>query len=100
SSGTPARAYGRRSPFRPPPEKPVTNREPTMRPDADERTDARPDIATAAQARAHTARERARAAREAAEQATTEYARRAHHRVADLHGELAVSHEDFARRVR
>ena len=71
-----------------------------MRPDADERTDARPDIATAAQARAHTARERARAAREAAEQATTEYARRAHHRVADLHGELAVSHEDFARRVR
>jgi hypothetical protein len=46
------------------------------------------------------ARERARAAREAAEQATTEYARRAYHRVADLHGQLALGHEDHARTLR
>ena len=71
-----------------------------MQPDTNERTDARPDIASAAQARADNARERALAARHAAEQATTEYARRCNHRVADLHGELAVSHEDFARRIR
>ena len=71
-----------------------------MQPDINERTDARPDIAKSAQARADNARERALAARQAAEQATTEYARRSNHRVADLHDELAVSHEDFARRVR
>jgi len=71
-----------------------------MQPDMNERTDARPDIASAARARADNARERALAARRAAEQATTEYARRSHHRIADLHGELAVSHEDFARRIR
>jgi hypothetical protein len=67
-----------------------------MQPDIDERTDA----ANAAQARADDARKRALAARQAAEQATTEYARRSNHRVADLHDELAVSHEDFARGIR
>ena len=71
-----------------------------MQPDINERTDARPDIASSAQARANNARERALAARQAAERATTEYARRSNHRVADLHDELAVSHEDFARRIR
>ena len=71
-----------------------------MQPDMNERTDALPDIAISAQARAANARERALAARQAAEQATTEYARRSNHRIADLHGELAVSHEDFARRIR
>jgi hypothetical protein len=45
-------------------------------------------------------RERALAARQAADRATTEYARRAHRRVAELHRELALSHEDFAHRVR
>jgi hypothetical protein len=62
--------------------------------------DARHDAANAAQTRANPARERAIAAREAAEQATTEYARRAHHRVADLHGQLALRHEDRARMLR
>ena len=71
-----------------------------MQPDMNERTDAQHDAASAAQARADNARERALAARQAAEQATTEYARRSCHRVADLHDELAVSHEDFARRIR
>jgi hypothetical protein len=71
-----------------------------MQPDINERTDARPDAANAAQARADNARKRALAARQAAEQATTEYARRSNHRVADLHDELAVSHHDFARRIR
>lgn len=71
-----------------------------MQPDMNQRTDARPGIASAAQARADNARERELAARQAAEQATTEYARRSNDRIADLHGELAVSHEDFARRIR
>jgi hypothetical protein len=71
-----------------------------MQPDTNERTDARHDAASAAQARAHNARERALAARQAAEHATTEYTRRSHHRTADLHAELTVSPEDFARRVR
>jgi hypothetical protein len=71
-----------------------------MQPDTNERTGARHDAANAAQTRANTARERALAAREAAEQATTEYTRRGHHRVADLHGQLARSHEDFARTLR
>jgi hypothetical protein len=71
-----------------------------MQPDTNERTDARHDGASAAQARADNARERALAARRAAEHATTEYTRRSHPRTADLHAELAASHEDFARRVR
>jgi hypothetical protein len=71
-----------------------------MQPDIDERTDPRPDAANAAQERSDNARKRALAARQAAEQATTEYARRSNHRVADLHDELAVSHHDFARRIR
>ena len=71
-----------------------------MQPDANDPADARHDAAGTAQARADNARERALAARQAAEHATTEYARRSHHRTADLHAELAVSHEDFARRVR
>jgi hypothetical protein len=64
-----------------------------MHSDANENT----NTAVAARRRADDARRRALAAREAAERATTEYARRAHHRVADLHTELAISHEDVAR---
>ena len=71
-----------------------------MQPDMHERTGERDDAASAAQTLADDARERARAAREAAEQATTEYARRAYHRVADLHGQLALGHEDHARTLR
>jgi hypothetical protein len=71
-----------------------------MQRDTNDAADARRDAASAARARADNARERARAARRAAEHATTGYARRSHHRTADLHAELAVSHEDFARRVR
>jgi hypothetical protein len=78
----------------------MTNREPAAPPDTNDPADARHDAVSAAQARADDARERARAARRAAEHATTEYARRSNHRTADLHAELAVSHEDFARRVR
>jgi hypothetical protein len=71
-----------------------------MKPDANERPGARDGAAGAARARAHDARERAVAARHAAEQATTEYARRAYGRSAELHDELALSHEDSARRLR
>ena len=71
-----------------------------MQPDTNDPADARHDGASAAQARADNARERALAARQAAEQATTEYARRSNHRIADLHDELAVSHVDFAHRIR
>jgi hypothetical protein len=71
-----------------------------MQPDTNERADARHYAANAAPTWANNARERALAPREPAEQATTEYARRAHHRVADLHGQLARSHEDFARTLR
>ena len=78
----------------------MTNREPATQPDINQRSDARPDAAGAAQTRADDACERALGAREAAEQATTEYARRAHRRVADLHSELALSHEDRARTLR
>ena len=67
---------------------------------ANKRGDPRHDAAGVAHLRAANARERAREAREAADQATTEYARRAHGRVAELHTELAVSHEDFARTLR
>jgi hypothetical protein len=70
-----------------------------MQPDK-ERPDARDNAAGAAQARAHDARVRALVARQAAEQATTEYARRAHNRTAELHDDLALSHEDFARTLR
>jgi hypothetical protein len=71
-----------------------------MHGDANERGERRQDAAGVAQKRAANARERALAAREAADQATTEYARRAHGRVAELHTQLAVSHEDFARTLR
>jgi hypothetical protein len=64
-----------------------------MHSDANEKT----QPAAAARRRADDARRRAVAAREAAEQATTEYARLAHHRAADLHTELATSHEHLAR---
>jgi hypothetical protein len=67
-----------------------------MQPDTNQRHDA----AGAAQTRADHARERARAARVAAERATTEYARSAHRRVADLHAALALRHEDDARALR
>jgi hypothetical protein len=70
----------------------TTNRRPDTRQDA--------AIAAAAQTRADDARQRSRAASAAAEQATTEYARRAHERVADVHAALAVSHEDHARALR
>jgi hypothetical protein len=78
----------------------MTNRESGTRGGTNERDGARDDAAGAARTRADNARERARAAREAAERATTEYGSRAHHRVADLHARLAVSHEDVARALR
>jgi hypothetical protein len=68
-----------------------------MRPDETEDTRPRSAAARAAAARAADARRRAIAAREAADQATTEYARRAHRRVADLHAQIAWSHEHAAR---
>jgi anti-sigma regulatory factor (Ser/Thr protein kinase) len=71
-------------------------REPDPHGDMSERSDA----ARAARARADDARKRARAAREAADHATTEYARRAHSRVAAVHAELALNHDDFARTLR
>lgn len=64
---------------------------------ADANEDTHPVVA--ARRRADDARRRALAARDAAEQANTEYARLAYERVADLHGELAVSHDDLARRL-
>jgi anti-sigma regulatory factor (Ser/Thr protein kinase) len=67
---------------------------------ANERGAARQNSARVARTRAVDARRRAVAARQAAEQATTGYARRAHHRAAELHSQLAVSHEDFARTLR
>jgi hypothetical protein len=71
-----------------------------MHGDANERGNPRHDASSAAWLRVANAREHALAAREAAEQATTEYARRAHCRVAELHAELALSHRDFARTLR
>jgi hypothetical protein len=68
-----------------------------MQPHTNERTDARQDAASATHTRANHARERALAAREAAEQATTAFARRTHHRVGDRYGQVARSHEHFAR---
>jgi len=50
--------------------------------------------------RAEAARRRAAEARQAAQRATTDYARHAHERVADVHAQLALSHDDFARRLR
>jgi hypothetical protein len=70
-----------------------------MHPDS-ERRDAPDHAAGVAKARAHDARKRARVSRRAAEHATTEYARRALNRSADLNDELALSHEDSARRLR
>jgi hypothetical protein len=58
------------------------------------------DSASEAETRADAARRRALAAPDAAEQATTEYARRAQERVADMHSELALSHDDHARALR
>jgi hypothetical protein len=58
------------------------------------------DAALTARARADAARRRAAIALDAAEDATTEYARRAHRRAADLQTLLARSHEDHARRLR
>ena len=68
-----------------------------MQPD---RPEAPGQAAAKAHARADDSRRRAAAARQAAEGATTEYARRAHQRVADMHTELAQSHEDSAQRLR
>ena len=71
-----------------------------MPPDTNQHGGSPTDDAGVARKRAEDARRRALAAHHAAEQATTEYARRSNHRVADLHDKLAVSHEDFARRIR
>jgi hypothetical protein len=74
-----------------------------MRPDTNQRPDTGQDAAataTAAQTRVDDARERERAARAAAEHATTEYARGAFERVADLHAALALSHDDHAKALR
>jgi hypothetical protein len=54
----------------------------------------------AAQTRAATARGRAGAARRARDSAATEYARRAHSRVADLNAGMARHHEHSARTIR
>jgi serine/threonine-protein kinase RsbW len=56
--------------------------------------------ALSAQARAGSAGRRARAARRAGERAATEYARRSHYRIADVHAAVARHHEDVARRLR
>lgn len=61
--------------------------------------DRRPDAASA-QARADEHRRRAGAARRAADKAATEYARRSHHRVAELHAALARHHAHSARTLR
>jgi hypothetical protein len=71
-----------------------------QRPDTGQATAATAATAAAAQTRVDDARERERAARAAAEQATTESARRAHRRVADLHAALALSHDDHAKALR
>jgi hypothetical protein len=68
-----------------------------MQPDEKQQGGVPTDDAVVARKRAHDARRRALAARQAAEQATTEYARRAHGRVADIHSALALSHDDHAR---
>jgi hypothetical protein len=60
------------------------------------RARARVDAAMAAQSRADDAYRRAEAARDEADRATTDYARNAHRRVADLHAALAISHEEDA----
>jgi serine/threonine-protein kinase RsbW len=62
--------------------------------------DARHDAASAAQTRADSARRRAIAARHAGDGAGTEYARHAHHRVAELHAAIARHHERSARTLR
>jgi hypothetical protein len=74
-----------------------------MRPDMNQRPDTGHDAAAtaaAAQTRVDDARERERAARAAADHATTEYARGAFERVADLHAALALSHDDHAKALR
>jgi hypothetical protein len=60
-----------------------------MQPDTNERTEARHDAPAPRTHAQMTLAERALAARHAAEQATTEYARRGYHRVADLHARAA-----------
>jgi hypothetical protein len=62
--------------------------------------DARQAAAITAQRRADDAHRRAAESHEAAREATTEYSRRAHHRVAELHSQLALTHEDHARSLR
>jgi serine/threonine-protein kinase RsbW len=84
----------------PPAQSSVADPEPAMPPASDQRPDARHAAASAARARAADARDRALAAREAAERTTTEYAQGVLHRVADLQGELARSHEDVAQTLR
>ena len=59
--------------------------------------DSRHDAASAAELRAENARRRAVAGGRAWERAATDYARRAHHRIADLHTAMARRHEHSAR---
>jgi len=68
-----------------------------MPPDTNQHGGSPTDDAGVARKRAEDARRRALAAHHAAEQATTEYARRGHGRVADIHSALALSHDDHAR---
>jgi hypothetical protein len=73
---------------------------PALAASSDGSAEQRRAAALSAQARAGRARRRARAARRAAERAATEYARRSHYRVGDLHAAAARHHEDVARRLR
>jgi signal transduction histidine kinase len=72
----------------------VTNQEPRVRPDTNERHDPRHGEAVAAEhGRADNARRRPVAARQAGQHATTERARAAHYSVAGLHTAIAQRHE-------
>jgi hypothetical protein len=66
-----------------------------LRAETDDRRDE--DRVGAARRRAGDARRRADAARQAAGEATTEYARAAHLRAAELQTWIAEGHEDFVR---
>jgi hypothetical protein len=73
-----------------------------MRPDTNQRPDTGHDAAAsaaAAQTRVTTLASES-GPRAAAEHATTEYARGAFARVADLHAALALSHDDHAKALR
>jgi hypothetical protein len=73
----------------------MANQHAQMRAETDDRRD--DDRVGTARRRADDARERADAARQAAGKATTEYARAAHLRAAELQTWIAEGHEDFVR---